>query len=274
MFKKLQHLVGLTVFSIFSICLSTHGFYEFHEGSRFDKKYVQNITTIIKGIGKVLAVELDHIAKQISNENETKDEDIDLDQVEKLINQVLPAIKTKIAHFVIHDLTKEQRIIAINLLKNSKALSATTVDDLMSMGKASIDKALEVALEKYCPEKLKKYFLQHTPDNKMNIELYEKFEKVDLQNVSFNNIKRFMCNCVYLEDMLFIPEVDLNDDKQELLIQQLFIYIIKTIAFPFVVFNNDIYFSKECCKHEFQKAGRVFLIMNAVCNELLEAINH
>ena len=112
MSKKLQHLVGLTVFSIFSICLSTHGFYELHKEFLFDKEY-QTMAAIVKRIGKIIAVELDPIAKQFPS----TDEGIDLDQVEKFINQLLPAIKTKIAHFVIHDLTKEQRIIMINLLK-------------------------------------------------------------------------------------------------------------------------------------------------------------
>ncbi len=264
MFKKLQYLFGLVVFGI---CLSTHGFdkeqFELKQLESYDQKieveldyildhttpkkefyekHSQNITAIFKEIGKAVAVELNHILYHITP-NEDYFFPIDLDQVEKLINQELPAIKTKIAHVTTHDLTKEQRALVINLLENCKALSATTVDDLMLMAQ---------------------------------ILMSFKTGPSDYTEASFNNaFKKIMVwNYVYIDNISLMveAEVDLNDDKQALLVQQCCIHILSKIVMPFHVFNNFDFLPGW--EREFEKVGKVFLIMNTICSELLEAIKH
>ena len=124
MFKKLQYLF---VFIVFGICLPIYSFED-----RFDEKHIKNITAILKVVGKAISVELDHISQQIKNED-IDNKNIGLEFVEELIKKELPVIKTKIAHAVIHDLTKEQGDLVINFLERCVSLSDTTVDDLMLM---------------------------------------------------------------------------------------------------------------------------------------------
>jgi len=265
MFKKLQYLFGLVVLGI---CLPTQGFFD----ERPDEKHSQNIKTILKEVGNAVAVELGSISKQIPNKDNG---DIDLDQVERLIKQELPVIKTKIAHVVTHDLTKEQGSLVINLLENCKVLSETTVNDLMLMAQASSTyerrEASKRAVEKYCPKKLKTQLDQNT-SVEVKDQLYKELESVDLRDVSFNTLKNFMCKYCYVEDIHWMAVVDLDNDKEALLVQRCCIYIVEKIAYPFVVFN-DFYFFPGW-EHEFKKVGKVFLIMNTICGELLEAIKH
>lgn len=206
MFKKLPYLFVLVVFGI---CMPAHG---------FDKKHSQNIANILKIVGKAIQTELGSINKQASKE------DIDLAQVGKLIEQELPAIKTKIARVVMHDLTKEQRDLVIDLLKNCKALSATTVDDLMLMAQASSTyerrEAMNKATQQYCPRDLAMRLQSGDITSAERIQLYKEFEKIDLHDASFNATKNFMCKSCCVEDISLMATVDLNGEKQALLVQQ------------------------------------------------------
>ena len=118
--------------------------------------------------------------------------------------------------------------------------------------------------------------MKKNPGNQNNtferrVQLLKEFEEVDLRDISLNVQKNFMCKYGYLEDMCLMATVDLNDDKQALLVQQYCNYIVGKIVLPFAVFNGDFvpFYSLE---HEFEEVGKVFLIMNTICGELLEAI--
>ncbi len=227
---------------------------------------------MLKVLGKAFEVELARVDKHASKE------DIDLVQVDQLIKQELQTIKTKVAHVVKYDLTEEQRAIVINVLRNCKAISVTTADDLMLMAQGCLTyercEAMEKAMKKYCPELVKRIKNERAKNTTpaKRIILSKELEKVDLRDLSFNALKNFMCKCCYLEeDINLMATIDLNDHKQALLVQQCCVYVAKTVALPFVMFNDPCYLFFDW-QQAFKEVGNKFFIMNTICNQLLEAI--
>ena len=132
---------------------------------------------------------------------------------------------------------------------------------------------MDKSLKKYCSKELKKNLDNQNNTFERRVQFLKEFEKVDLRDVSLNAQKNLMCKYGCLEDMCLMATVDLNDDKQALLVQQCCNYIVGKIVLPFAVFNGDFvpFYSLE---HEFEEVGKIFLIMNTICSELLEAIKN
>ncbi len=271
MFKKLRYLF---VFIVFVICLPMYSVED-----RFDEKHTKNTTTTLKIVGKAISVELDRITQQIKNKD-IDNKDINLEFVEELIKEEFSSIKTKIAHVVTHDLTKEQYDFVINILERCVSLFDTTVDDLKLMAQAILPhkgcKTFKEAFEKYCPKALTDNIHNQSNTFRMRVQLFKKLAKVDLRDIAFNNIKNFICKCGCLEDMCLMATVDLNDDKQALIVQWCCNYIVMVMAVPFAVFSGFTSPCSVCCdlKYEFERVGKIFLIMNTICGELLEAIKN
>jgi len=79
-----------------------------------------------------------------------------------------------------------------------------------------------------------------------------------------------MCNCMYLEDLSIIANLD---QKQESLVQQLFFrWVARRIAVPFGMFM-DARFAPGW-EEELKKSGDVFAITHNICAQLLEAIEN
>jgi hypothetical protein len=233
----------------------------------------ENILTIVKVLDKALEVEFGHIAEQMP-----KDTDLDhvnLVQLDRLIKQELEAIKTKVAYAVQHNLTQEQRALVINLLRNLKDLSMVTTDDLLLMAERcltdGVDSALAVAVKKHCPKELIEKLENHRGLGFTSVlKEVQEFEKVDLGDASFNVLKNFMCKCCYVEDVCWMATVDIYDN-QRISLQQCFYYMGRRIAAPFVMFNDFCFFPGW--QDELKKTGDLFVIINIVCSQLLEAID-
>ncbi|TET06323.1 hypothetical protein E3J79_02400 [Candidatus Dependentiae bacterium] len=284
--KKLLLLASLTaMFVIF------HGFGARedlnNEASEYDQKnsfscygsesceacaHNKNIATIVKVLDKAIEVELGHIAEQMPKDTDL--DHIDLVQLDRLIKQELGAITTKVAYAVQHDLTQEQRAIVINLLHNLKDLSGITTDDLLLMAERCLTYewscALIKAIKKHCPKELKERMENNCFGWTLSIFLDKEFEKVDLGDASFNALKNFMCKCSYLEDVDFGATVDI-DNNQGILLQQCFNYVSCRIDAPSDIFDDFCFFPGW--KDELKKTGDLFVIINTLCNQLLEAID-
>jgi len=130
---------------------------------------------------------------------------------------------------------------------------------------------LNKLLDECCPELMdEKECCFREATWQQRIAWIKKFEKVDLGHLPCNTLKSFMCKAFYLMLMDLHLMVIVDIDYEDVLLQKYILCLQDAIALPLAVFN-DFYFFPGW-EDEFKKTGDLFVTINILCTQLLEAI--
>lgn len=178
------------------------------------------------------------------------------------------SFKTKFAYVVKHELTQAQADWLINYVRNLNTLTAITLDDLMFIAETLSTyerrEAMNRATATYCPELMQRIELTRCQDvsDEERIALTKELEQVDLHDAGFNAVKKFMCQCAYVEGIQASKKSKLYTCIKR---------INRAIAFPFVLFN-DFYFFALGWEKQLKKSAIRFAIIHTVTSHMLEAL--
>lgn len=218
-------------------------------------KHEQNIARIVEIFDKALCVELASIDSQVSENRVAID---------------ITGVETKFAYAFKNELTPEQQTLVLNVLKNLKAISLTTIDDLMLMAKVQTCDVDEKALKKYAPEVWRKMEMNQSREmsDADRLALYRELEKVDFGSVAATTLIRFMCKSSYLEDLDAM--VNVNVSNKQLLFQKYLYPVVRAIALPCVVLNDSYFFPGW--EEKFEESAKVFYGVHNISIMLLKEI--
>jgi len=268
--------------SLLSVCIAAPVFADFKDFDDSDlaemgvsKEYCEALERSVVLLDKALEVESSEIAEQLKQEVFLSDK-AKLVRIGELVKSKMDIIVTKAAQAIKNDMTVEEREVVVEFLRNLKAASAITSNDLSAMLEGisnyfadndGFSKVLEKAAKKYCSEDLLKRMVNYRElSAKELIASFREIEQVNLHDVTLNTAKNFICtNSILSIDFNLISSFD-----SSLFLQQWFCFAGTSIGIATQGFS-DGYFQFVWVE-EVKKTGIIFSIMNPVCTQLLETL--